>query len=242
MQSLQARLDSLSGATTTELLDWMQREIQSMGFDYMMLAMLPSSTAPLDSAFIFSNYPTAWRSRYDEQKLAAIDPTVLHSLKRGVPLVWNAGTFSGARERQLYEEARSHGLAAGVTLPLHAARGGAGMLTCVTSDDSSASARLIEIQLGALTLLRDIALDLLAQLEEPQAPFTMEDAPQLSERERQCLIWHAAGKTSWEIGRILNVTEACVNFHFSNIRVKFKVSRRHEAVLKAVNLGMITLA
>jgi LuxR family quorum-sensing transcriptional regulator LasR len=243
MKTLQSHLEALGTATIEDLLNWIQREVQSLGFERMLLALLPSSNAALDSAFIFSTYPSEWRRRYDEQNLALIDPTVGHSLRREAPLVWSAPDFAGHRQRAMYEEAWSYGLKAGVTLPLHDARGAAGMLTCVAPDDTPSSGRLIEHQLPALALLRDLACDTLVRLNAgPARPEAQpEEPPRLSERERECLKWHAAGKTSWEIGRILNVTEACVNFHFSNIRVKFNVSRRHEAVLKAVSMGVISL-
>ncbi|WP_376767374.1 helix-turn-helix domain-containing protein [Paludibacterium denitrificans] len=38
----------------------------------------------------------------------------------------------------------------------------------------------------------------------------------LTPREKECLSWVSAGKTSWEIARILNVAEATVIFHISN--------------------------
>jgi DNA-binding CsgD family transcriptional regulator len=49
------------------------------------------------------------------------------------------------------------------------------------------------------------------------------------------------GKTYWEIGRILNCSEAGVNYHFCNIRRKFGVSSRWLALVKALEMGMIHL-
>jgi DNA-binding CsgD family transcriptional regulator len=34
----------------------------------------------------------------------------------------------------------------------------------------------------------------------------------LSEREKACLLWTARGKSSWEIGRILSISENTVAF------------------------------
>ncbi|MNP84660.1 Transcriptional activator protein LasR [compost metagenome] len=63
----------------------------------------------------------------------------------------------------------------------------------------------------------------------------------LTAREKEVLQWSAAGKSSWEIGRIFNCTEAGVNYHFANIRRKFGVSSRGLAVVKALELGLIHL-
>ena len=38
---------------------------------------------------------------------------------------------------------------------------------------------------------------------------------------------------------ILGCSEATVNFHISNIRFKFKVNTRQQAIVKAISLGLI---
>jgi DNA-binding CsgD family transcriptional regulator len=63
----------------------------------------------------------------------------------------------------------------------------------------------------------------------------------LTAKETQALLWSFQGKTSWEIARIQNCTEATVNFHFSNIRRKFAVGSRSAAVFKAIELGIISM-
>ncbi|MGH8385787.1 MAG: response regulator transcription factor [Pseudomonas sp.] len=63
----------------------------------------------------------------------------------------------------------------------------------------------------------------------------------LTTREKEALLWSAKGKSSWEISRIFNCTEAGVNYHFSNIRRKFGVSSRWAAVMMALELGLIEL-
>lgn len=62
----------------------------------------------------------------------------------------------------------------------------------------------------------------------------------LTPKETEVLQWSARGKSSWEIGRILNCTEATANYHFSHIRRKFSVSSRGMAVLKALEQGLIS--
>lgn len=62
----------------------------------------------------------------------------------------------------------------------------------------------------------------------------------LTAKETQILMWCFKGKTSWEIARIQNCSEATVNFHFSNIRRKFAVRSRSAALLKAIESGVIT--
>lgn len=63
----------------------------------------------------------------------------------------------------------------------------------------------------------------------------------LTVREQEILQWSAAGKSSWEIGQIVNCSEAGVNYHFCNIRRKFGVNSRWSAVVKALEQGLIRL-
>jgi DNA-binding CsgD family transcriptional regulator len=61
----------------------------------------------------------------------------------------------------------------------------------------------------------------------------------LSAREKSCLYWAAQGKTSWEIGSILGITERTVNFHIGNICAKFNVHTRQAAITIALQTGVL---
>lgn len=63
----------------------------------------------------------------------------------------------------------------------------------------------------------------------------------LTQREKELLGWTARGKSSWEIGVIVNCTESGVNYHLDNIRRKFDVKSRWIAVFKALEQGLIQL-
>jgi len=61
----------------------------------------------------------------------------------------------------------------------------------------------------------------------------------LTPREREVLLWAAKGKTGWEIGQILRLSERTVTYHVENARAKLGASSRAHAVVKAVTLGLI---
>jgi LuxR family transcriptional regulator, quorum-sensing system regulator LasR len=58
-------------------------------------------------------------------------------------------------------------------------------------------------------------------------------------REIQVLIWIAAGKSDWAIGRILKISGKTVNFHVENAKRKFGVGTRVQAVVAAIRKGVI---
>lgn len=63
----------------------------------------------------------------------------------------------------------------------------------------------------------------------------------LTNRELEILKWAVIGKTSWEIGRILSISERTVKFHFKNTYKKLDVINRSQAVAKAVSHGLVAV-
>ncbi len=231
----------LMGYTRIEL--WRERVLQlssELGYERALLAILPNPNMPLKpgEAFLHSNYSEAWRSKYDSERLEAVDPTVAHCATKSIPLIWSPNLFVAPKQQEMYEEARSYGLVSGVTLPIHGSSGERGML-CLVSDRSSGGKFEDEAHrnLAQLSCFRDFILESSLGFIKREAP---EVPPiQLTQRELECLKWSATGKSSWDIGQILNCTEATVNFHFSNIRRKFGTSSRRQAVVKAIRSGII---
>lgn len=61
----------------------------------------------------------------------------------------------------------------------------------------------------------------------------------LTRRELECLHWASIGKTSWEIGSILGITERTANFHIQNACSKLKVRGRQAAITAAHHAGLL---
>ena len=64
---------------------------------------------------------------------------------------------------------------------------------------------------------------------------------QLTERERECLRWVAAGKTDWETSRILSISEKTAQEHVRRALGKLNASTRAQAVALALASREITL-
>jgi DNA-binding CsgD family transcriptional regulator len=63
----------------------------------------------------------------------------------------------------------------------------------------------------------------------------------LTLKEAECLRWCKEGKTNWEIGEIMSISEKTVEFHLSNTIKKLGVSNRITAVVKGIQLGLISI-
>lgn len=65
------------------------------------------------------------------------------------------------------------------------------------------------------------------------------DALQLTARELEVLRWAMNGKTAGETADILGIRTRTVTFHITNILRRMSCSSKHQAVLKAVELGWL---
>ena len=63
----------------------------------------------------------------------------------------------------------------------------------------------------------------------------------LTPQEIVCLEWCKEGKTNWEIGGILRISEKTVEFHLGNVMKKLGATNRITAVVLGLRYGLISL-
>jgi DNA-binding CsgD family transcriptional regulator len=80
---------------------------------------------------------------------------------------------------------------------------------------------------------QDAALRLLVPVAERP------ERPALTPRELEVLRWTMEGKTAWEVGALLGISERTVVFHINNGTHKLGCINKQQAVLKALRLGLI---
>jgi LuxR family transcriptional regulator, quorum-sensing system regulator LasR len=211
-----------------------------LGFERTLVALVVKPAQKLEDAFLRSNYAPEWRDNYDRNKLAYYDPTVAHCIAKNTSLLWSPDIFLSREQKQMYEAASSYGLRSGVTLPIHGPKGELGIL-CFVNDryPGKAFRKDLDKILPDLSLLRDVVFDTGLSFCVP--PNSCLPIPKLTPRELECLKWTAAGKTTWEISKILRCSQSVVNFHITNVRGKLGVGSRRDAVVKSLRLGLIDL-
>lgn len=68
---------------------------------------------------------------------------------------------------------------------------------------------------------------------------TLFQPPKLSPREKECLIWAAKGLSDHDIGALLAISSSTVTSYMKNVRHKFEVRTKIQAVAIAVFCGII---
>lgn len=90
-----------------------------------------------------------------------------------------------------------------------------------------------------VALFHSLASNLLAKIPGIEAD---RQGALVSPRERECLLWSARGKTSFEIATILSLSEHTVNHYLTNATGKLDAANRAHAIVKAIRLGVIPMA
>jgi DNA-binding CsgD family transcriptional regulator len=61
----------------------------------------------------------------------------------------------------------------------------------------------------------------------------------LTERQREVMRWTAVGKTAFEVGMIVGVTERAVNFHIGRVLSKLGATNKTHAAVMAAVMGIL---
>jgi DNA-binding CsgD family transcriptional regulator len=185
------------------------------------------------------NFPQEWCDHYFERKYYEIDPVVRRAAAFSGPFVWDqlgqrCQLQSG--EQLVLAESREAGLKNGISVPLFGPLGRVSVVSFASRfDDVDLPHRMSH--LNALAWQFHIAFAEIARPSEQSAAKI-----ELTARERECLRWTAEGKSSWDIGMILKISNNTVNFHIKNAMRKFGTASRTVAVVKAIRLNLIELS
>jgi DNA-binding CsgD family transcriptional regulator len=186
----------------------------------------------------------AWQALYggwNDEERQSTDVRVRH-VRAGLPATsWSvdAGVSHThndiARSAQgILRTAHTVGLRGGVTVPIFSPGASWGLMTFSTQNTSNLRdlAPLVAPALYFASCLNASVRRLLG---------TPIRAQLLSEREREILHWVAVGKSSWDISRILSLSDHTVNYHLQRAAKKLNVHGRQAACARALALDLIAL-
>lgn len=182
------------------------------------------------------NYPDDWVARYFEERYQQIDPVVLLASIRSTPIVWSELLMEenlSSKQKKMFSESREAGLHNGLSIPVHGPLGESYVVSLATDTKEFANGH----SLGMLQIMAIQFQLAYTQIARPQ--LEGQRALRLTERERECLLWTARGKSAWAISRILGVSEHTVNFHIKSAMKKIGTTNRVTAVVSAIQSGLI---
>jgi LuxR family quorum-sensing system transcriptional regulator CciR len=181
------------------------------------------------------NYPDGWAEWFDEQSLGASDPAHRASNVTSVGFTWSRlpeMIVLTDKDRQVLDLARSEGIGEGFTVPAHVPgeAHGSCSFACAASDPFS------DQNLSLLQLVGSFAFEAARRMRRDRFS---QGPVQLTDRQRECVIWAARGKSDWEIARILGISDQTVIEHLKHARERYGVGRRTLLAVHALFDGTI---
>jgi LuxR family quorum-sensing system transcriptional regulator CciR len=205
-----------------------------LGFRYF--ALTPHVDLRRTSAAIrIHNYPDGWAHWFDEQALGLTDPVHRASNVTSVGFAWSKLPEMIALTRQdqrILELARKEGIGEGFTVPAHVPgeAHGSCSFACVTGEPLS------EQNLSLLQLVGAFAFEAARRMRRNR----LSQGPvQLTDRQREVVMWAARGKSDWEIAKVLGVSEATVGEHLRHAYERYGVGKRTQVAVHALFDGTI---
>ena len=211
-----------------------QRAIEELEFTSVMCATLPVTRQLDQESILMCTWPADWADAYHARGYARHDPVLREIQRTRRTLDWPEalrGRTVTRREREVLRHAADFGITCGLVVPIHLAGGAVGFVHLAASRPCKDRKRRSAVQVVAVYAYHKLRA--LASVEAT--------GRRLSQRELEILHWIAEGKSDWQIGRILAISAKTVNFHTENVKRKFGVATRMQAVVSAIQRGELIL-
>lgn len=235
---LQDGFTSVLGARDRdELRDELVGFAHGLGFDTVAATTVIEHFLGEPEFIVVDNTPDEYREVFDDLEQARTDPVMQHCKRHSVPIIWDEATYSAAGLRRKWERQADYGFRTGICLALHLPEGRHFVLGVDRADPLPRSPTELTRIVADLQLFAVYAQEAAQRVLLP-AP-TQKDMPTLSPRELETLRWTMEGKTAWEVGSILGISERTAVLHLNNATHKLGCVNKHQAVLKALRLGLI---
>lgn len=210
---------------------------RSVGFPHASYLCGDSPEASNTRIFL-TNYPSEWRSRYNESGYCNIDPIISRAHRTLEPFMWSDPIVrAGMSPKQLrmMEEAKAFHVGHGYAVPVHSSihiRA-----ACFFASEHNDIPPLSCMASRRISVIAHEHVCRLARLSDGRGA-----APQLSERERICLNLYGRGLGDAQIGAALDICVPTVRRHFDRAKLRLGVASRPEALVRALISGQIDAA
>ncbi len=210
-----------------------QKLIEQLGFSFAICARLSVGQSLEPMSALMCTWPAEFAQAYQTRGYWRHDPILREIIRIRCAVDWPK-VFERRRlspeESKILEHAAQHGMRSGLAIPITGAGGNVAFVSlCGPQPCIDATCRSV------LTLVSIYVFHRLRALAAANGT-----GQRLSRRELEVLRWIAEGKSDWQIGRILAISAKTVNYHTENVKRKFGVATRMQAVVSAIQRGELT--
>lgn len=224
-------------SSEAELAEALAEICGEMGFRYFALThhldirLAPQPVIRLD------NYPAEWVQYFDDEKLGPSDPVHRASHVTSVGFAWSRLPRLiqlTARDQEIFELAGRTGIGDGFTVPAHVPGESNGSCSFATDRGALIPGDMLPVAQLVGAFAFEAARRLWRMRDEDFSA-----GMRLTDRQRDCVVWAARGKTDWEIARILGVSHETVIMHLKQARERYGVAKRTLLAIHALFDGTI---
>jgi LuxR family quorum sensing-dependent transcriptional regulator len=217
-----------------EAMNALEAAFGRFGFETIIVTGLPNPDQRFAQMVLAKRWPAEWFKLYTERNYDRVDPVVRMCRQSINPFEWSeapydAGIEPGAAE--VMNRATDFRMSRGFIVPIHG----------LTGYEAAVSLGGVHLDLNprskpALHLMAMYGFDRIRHLLAP-APGP---SAQLTAREREVIAWAAQGKSAWEIGEILHITQRTAEEHLATAARKLGAVNRTHAVALAIRRKIIS--
>jgi LuxR family quorum sensing-dependent transcriptional regulator len=216
-------------STTREIMDATGVLLKKYGFEYHCVSFLATSTETLEDVLLSNRLPEEWLKLYIEREYVHDDPAFRFAKTVVRPFRWfKESPYDPEREpraAEVVQRAKDFGILDGFLIPVASTAGRMGQIWF-----GGRTLDLPDHQLPALHLMAIYAFDRILKLHGSP----VQHRARLTPREREILTLAANGKSTWEIGEALHISNRTVKEHIKHLCRRLGAVTRTQAVMIAV--------
>lgn len=222
-----------------ELQGVFERAIESFGFEYGSAVAVEGGHGGLED---FKPSGLVLPSGYREEcfdVLAVEDPVMQHMKRSSLPIVWGVENYDhDPGLRATYEVMSSFGMKNGVCLALHLPDERHQILGFERAEPIKTDPSYRTMLMAGVQLFATHYYEAYRRIASANTTVAL---PKLTKREIDVLQWSLVGKTAWEVGQILSISESTVAKHAMSAAQKLGANGKAAASAMALKLGLIRI-
>ena len=218
-----------------EVLAVYKKYISKFGFDSFFIGRVVNPVLTTKEAWLplaLTDWPEEWYKRWLEKGYAIHDPITQYLLKSRRPFLWSTAYAHASKYgEKITNESREFNFKDGIVFPITT---GFGPLGCVSIGTDT-----VDLKPGDYGLLDLVAIHCYMHLEKLNGVDEGFNEVNLTKRETDVVYFVAEGKTNWEIGKILSLSQHTITEYLANISKKLNSCNRAHTVSQAIKGGFI---
>jgi DNA-binding CsgD family transcriptional regulator len=237
IEPVAARLtETIRGNDDNDLAETLKVIASEIGLTHIAyLRLSPDKSPDICLLVAVVTYTRLWQHRYFVKKYMTTDPVISYGREVDQPFDWANVPVDDPATKAFFADALNHSVGRnGLSIPLRNRRG-VFALVSFTSDLTKDEWEVYKTANMAKLKLLSVLIDSASHINFKLPAFPVH----LSNREEQCLLWAARGKTYQEIAEILGLAFGSVKTHLDAARHKLHCMNLTHAAAVAFATGVI---